>query len=68
MSEQKPNRAAFHQSHQARAEEQAKQFLAQREALGGRWFDWLAQQLYQLSPPEYASMVRRELARLSEQD
>ncbi|WP_422421128.1 hypothetical protein [Pseudomonas sp. GZD-222] len=54
-------RAEFHALHQARAREQAELWLAQRDRLQGAWFDWVATQLYQLSPPEYAAMVRREL-------
>ena len=30
------------------------------------WLGWVAGQLYQLSPPEFAAMVRRELQRLSQ--
>lgn len=59
-------RAGFHARHQAQAREQAEQWLAQREQLQGRWFDWVASQLYQLSPPEYAAMVRRELQALTQ--
>lgn len=39
--------------------------LAQRTERGVRWLDWVAVELYQLTPPEYAAMVRRELQRLS---
>ncbi len=59
-------RAEFHARHQARAREQAELWLAQRARLQGAWFDWVATQLYQLSPPEYAAMVRRELQTLTE--
>ncbi|PSS52724.1 hypothetical protein [Pseudomonas sp. BBP2017] len=59
-------RADFHARHQAQAREQAEQWLVQREYLQGRWFDWVASQLYQLSPPEYAAMVRRELQALTQ--
>lgn len=58
-------RAAFHARHQAKAREQAEQWLAQRPRLQGAWFDWVATQLYQLGPPEYAAMVRRELQKLT---
>ncbi|WP_331274203.1 hypothetical protein [Pseudomonas qingdaonensis] len=54
-------RARFHAEHQARAQTQALEWLAQRAVLQGAWLNWVAGQLYQLSPPEYAAMVRREL-------
>ncbi|MBF8755794.1 hypothetical protein [Pseudomonas guariconensis] len=59
-------RAQFHREHQAQAVEQAERLLAQRQALGSAWLAWVAGQLYQLSPPEFAAMVRRELQRLSQ--
>ncbi|WP_220804939.1 hypothetical protein [Pseudomonas sp. NCCP-436] len=65
MSTDKPNRADFHREHQLRAEAEARRLLARREELQGRWLNWVAQELYQLSPPEFASMVRRELQRLA---
>ncbi|HSC83861.1 MAG TPA: hypothetical protein VLC30_09625 [Pseudomonas sp.] len=58
------SRSQYHQQHAARAEAEARRLLQQREALGPRWLDWVAGQLYQLSPPEYASMVRRQLQQL----
>ena len=59
------SRSQFHQQNSARAEAEARHLLEQRAALGARWLDWVAAELYQLSPAEYASMVRRELQRLS---
>lgn len=59
------SRAAFHQAHQAEAEQEAQRLLAQRDALGARWLTWVAGELYRLGPPPYAAMVRRELARLT---
>ena len=56
-----PGRAQFHAEHQARAQAQALEWLAQRPVLQGAWLNWVAGQLYQLSPPEYAAMVRRQL-------
>lgn len=64
-SDVSPGRADFHARHQAQAREQAEQWLAQRARLQGAWFDWVATQLYQLSPAEYAAMVRRELQKLT---
>lgn len=54
-------RADFHAQHEARAEAQAREWLAQRAVFQGNWLNWVAAQLYQLSPPEYAAMVRRQL-------
>lgn len=62
-SQARPDRAAFHAQHQLRAETQAREWLARRESLQGAWLNWVAAQLYQLSPAEYAAMVRRELQR-----
>lgn len=62
---QADSRAAFHQANQATAEAEAQRLLAQREVLGARWLAWVAGELYRLSPPPYANMVRRELARLT---
>ena len=59
------SRSQFHQQHATRAEAEARRLLAQRAELGARWLDWVAAELYQLTPPEYAAMVRRELQRLN---
>ena len=57
------SRSQFHQQHAARAEAEARRLLEQRASLGARWLDWVAAELYSLTPPEYAAMVRRELQR-----
>ncbi|WP_449431894.1 hypothetical protein [Pseudomonas putida] len=59
-------RAEFHLQHQAEAVAQAQYLLARREQLQGAWLTWVAAQLYELSPPPYAAMVRRELQRLAQ--
>ncbi|NIF27175.1 hypothetical protein F3J44_12435 [Pantoea sp. Tr-811] len=59
-------RARFHRQHQAQAEAEAMRLLGQREVMGAAWLTWVAAQLYQLSPPPYAAMVRRELQRLAQ--
>ncbi len=59
------SRNQFHQQHAARAGAEARRLLAERDQLGARWLDWVAAELYRLSPPEYAAMVRRELQRLN---
>lgn len=61
---EKPSRADYHRQHQARAAAEAQRLLARKAELQGRWLPWVAQELYQLSPPEFANMVRRELQRL----
>lgn len=60
------DRATYHQQHAARAEAEARRLLEQRPVLGARWLDWVAAELYRLTPPEYAAMVRRELQRLND--
>ena len=65
MSTEKPSRAAYHREYQARAEAEAQRLLARKAELQGSWLPWVAQELYQLSPPEFANMVRRELQRFS---
>ena len=59
------SRADYHQEHAQRAEAEARRLLAERETLGTRWLPWVAGELYRLSPPHYANMVRRELERLT---
>ncbi len=59
------SRADFHQQRAAQATAEAQRLLERRASLGGGWLTWVARELYQLSPPEYAAMVRRELQRLT---
>ncbi|MFI8744530.1 hypothetical protein ACIGKL_05170 [Pseudomonas sp. NPDC077186] len=65
MTAEKPSRADYHRQHQARAEAEAQRLLARKAELQGRWLPWVTQELYRLSPPQFANMVRRELQRLS---
>ncbi|MFJ4348528.1 hypothetical protein [Pseudomonas sp. NPDC089401] len=60
------SRADFHRQHQAQALADAQRLLEAREAMGPAWLSWVAAQLYALSPPPYAAMVRRELQRLAQ--
>ncbi len=60
------SRSEFHQQHAERATAEARRLLEHRKILGPRWLAWVATELYQLKPPEFAAMVRRELARLNE--
>ncbi|WP_312958133.1 hypothetical protein [Stutzerimonas nitrititolerans] len=62
------SRFDFHQQHAERARSEAQRLFDQREVLGSRWLTWVAAELYQLSPPEYAAMVRRELQLLNAGD
>ncbi|PZW69757.1 hypothetical protein F471_01085 [Pseudomonas sp. URMO17WK12:I1] len=59
------SRADFHQQRADQAIADAQRLLEQRASRGAGWLIWVASELYQLSPPEYAAMVRRELQRLS---
>ena len=59
------SRSEFHQQHAERATAEARRLLEHREIVGPRWLAWVATELYQLSPPEYTAMVRRELERLN---
>ncbi|MEQ9726209.1 hypothetical protein ABRP29_11310 [Pseudomonas sp. WHRI 8822A] len=59
------SRADFHQQYAAQASAAAQRLLEQRASLGAGWLTWVASELYRLSPPQYAAMVRRELQRLN---
>ena len=59
-------RADFHTQNQASAQVEAQRLFEQKAILQGAWLGWVASQIYTLRPAEYASMVRRELARLQE--
>lgn len=59
------SRADFHQQHAAQASAEAQRLLDRQASLGAGWLTWVASELYRLSPPEYAAMVRRELQRLT---
>jgi hypothetical protein len=60
------SRADFHEQNQASARAEALRLFDQKAVLQGAWLGWVASQVYALRPAEYASMVRRELARLQE--
>jgi hypothetical protein len=59
-------RADFHQQNQASAHVEARRLFEHKAVLQGAWLSWVASQIYALRPAAYASMVRRELARLQE--
>ncbi|MFJ2457903.1 hypothetical protein ACIOVC_05035 [Pseudomonas neuropathica] len=60
------SRADFHAQNLDTAREEAQRLFAAKAQLQGAWLNWLAAQIYQLRPAEYASMVRRELQSLQE--
>ncbi|MGO4002929.1 MULTISPECIES: hypothetical protein [Pseudomonas] len=60
------SRAEFHEQNLQGARAKAVELFAQKAQMQGAWLNWVAAQLYLLRPPEYASMVRRELQRLQE--
>ncbi len=60
------NRADFHAQNLDTAREEAQRLFAAKAELQGAWLSWIAAQIYQLRPAEYASMVRRELQSLQE--
>jgi hypothetical protein len=59
-------RAGFHEQNLTSAQAEARRLFEQKAVLQGAWLNWVASQIYTLRPAEYASMVRRELARLQE--
>ncbi|MGB6214128.1 hypothetical protein [Pseudomonas mandelii] len=59
-------RADFHEQNQASAHLEARWLFEHKAVLQGGWLTWVASQIYTLRPAAYASMVRRELARLQE--
>jgi hypothetical protein len=59
-------RADFHEQNLASAQVEAQRLFEHKAVLQGAWLNWVASQIYTLRPAEYASMVRRELARLQE--
>ncbi|VEF10572.1 Uncharacterised protein [Pseudomonas fluorescens] len=59
-------RADFHSQNLANAQQEARRLFAAKTELQGAWLTWVASQIYALRPPEYASMVRRELQSLQE--
>ncbi|WP_095125732.1 hypothetical protein [Pseudomonas sp. Irchel s3a12] len=60
------SRADFHAQNLDTARKEAQRLFAAKAELQGAWLNWLAAQIYQLRPAEYASMVRRELQSLQE--
>jgi hypothetical protein len=60
------SRADFHAQNLEIARAEALRLFAAKAELQGAWLNWVAAQIYQLRPVEYASMVRRELQSLQE--
>ena len=42
----------------------AARLVGEKSKRKGKWDEWLRTELAQMTPPEYASMVRREVRRL----
>ncbi|TBU99826.1 hypothetical protein [Stutzerimonas kirkiae] len=61
------SRAHFHQEHASQAAKEALRLYRHKDELGPHWLSWVATELYRMSPPPYAAMVRRELERLQKQ-
>ncbi|WP_369959804.1 hypothetical protein [Pseudomonas benzenivorans] len=53
------------QNNLQRAKVDAARLFAEKSKRKGKWEEWLRGQLGELSPPEYASMVQREVNRLA---
>lgn len=60
-------REAFHARHLEQARIQAAGLFARKAEFQGAWLSWVAAQLYECRPAEYAAMVRRELQQLQTQ-
>lgn len=54
----------FWQLNLERAKVDAGKIWAEKDRYKGKWPDWAHEQIDALSPPEYQSLVRRELARM----
>ncbi|WP_439889348.1 hypothetical protein ACSX1C_10300 [Pseudomonas sp. MBLB4123] len=53
------------QNNLQRAKADAARLFAEKSKRKGKWEEWLRGQLGELSPPEYASMVQREVRKLA---
>ena len=47
-----------------RTKVEAARLVGEKSKRKGKWDEWLRAQLAQMTPPEYASMVQREVRRL----
>ncbi|MFI8479904.1 hypothetical protein ACIGCM_04955 [Pseudomonas sp. NPDC078700] len=50
-----------------RSKVDAARLFGEKSKRKGKWDEWLREQITQLTPPEYASMVQREVRRLNSQ-
>ena len=55
------------QNNLGKAKGEAARLIAEKPRRKGKWAEWVRAELDAMSPPEYASMVRRELQRLHQQ-
>lgn len=58
----------FWQQNLDRAKAEAGKLFGERAKRKGKWNDWLRGEIDALSPPEYQSLVRREVSRLESTD
>ncbi len=54
----------FWQLNLERAKIEAGKIWAEKDKRKGKWKDWAAEQMDALNPPEYQSLVKRELERM----
>lgn len=54
----------FWQHNLERAKGEAGKIWLEKDKRKGKWQDWAAEHIDALSPPEYQSLVKRELARM----
>ncbi|MGX5220525.1 MULTISPECIES: hypothetical protein [Pseudomonas] len=50
-----------------RSKVDAARLFGEKSKRKGKWDEWVREQVAQLTPPEYASMVQREVRRLNSQ-
>ncbi|WP_330113953.1 hypothetical protein SA496_14365 [Pseudomonas sp. JS3066] len=54
----------FWQLNNERAKGEAGRIWSEKDKRKSKWQDWAAEQIDALNPPEYQSLVKRELARM----
>ena len=54
----------FWQLNNERAKGEASRIWSEKDKRKSKWQDWAAEQIDALNPPEYQSLVKRELARM----
>ncbi|QEY62515.1 hypothetical protein FXN65_10665 [Metapseudomonas lalkuanensis] len=64
IEDEKARLFEFWQLNLERAKGEAGRIWLEKDRRKGKWQDWAAEQIDALNPPEYQSMVKRELARM----